>query len=68
VSRRLAGRRGAPASNLREVIDLASHLWDIERRHLLGALSRAEYRQAVAAVRASANRRALLPERRKNDA
>ena len=37
--------------NSRETIELVGKLWDIERRHLLGKLSRAEYRHAVVALR-----------------
>lgn len=36
--------------NLPETIDLVGKLWDIECRHLLGKLTRAEYRRAVVAL------------------
>lgn len=68
MSRVLAGRRLPPAGSLREVIDLVGNLWDIECRHQLGKLSRAEYRQAVAAVRAAASHCPVLPGRRRNEA
>lgn len=57
--------RGSP---LREAIDLVSNLWDIECRHQLGKLSRAEYRQAVAALRGdSGSRCPMLTTRKNND-
>ncbi len=34
----------------RETIELVGKLWDVECRHLLGHLTRAEYRQAVVAL------------------
>ncbi|MCB4359074.1 hypothetical protein [Quatrionicoccus australiensis] len=37
--------------NSRETIDLVGKLWDIECRHLLGKLTRAEYRRTVVALR-----------------
>ncbi len=42
--------------NPRETIDLVGKLWDIERRHLLGKLTRAEYRHAVVALRGDSAR------------
>lgn len=56
--------RGSP---LREAIDLVSNLWDIECRHQLGKLSRAEYRQAVAALRGDSGRGCPTPTTRKNN-
>ena len=35
----------------RETIELVGKLWDVECRHLLGSLTRAEYRHAVVALR-----------------
>lgn len=56
------------ASPLREAIDLVSNLWDIECRHQLGKLSRAEYRQAVAALRGdSGSGCPTLTTRKNND-
>lgn len=40
----------------RETIELVGKLWDIERRHLLGKLTRTEYRHAVAALRGDSAR------------
>ena len=68
MSRGLAGRSRLPAGSLREVIDLVGNLWEIECRHQLGKLSRAEYRQAVAAVRAAASHCPVLPGWRRNGA
>jgi len=42
--------------NSPETIDLVGKLWDIERRHLLGKLTRAEYRHAVVALRGDSAR------------
>ncbi len=42
--------------NSRETIELVSKLWDIECRHLLGKLTRAEYRRAVVALRGDSAR------------
>jgi hypothetical protein len=56
------------ASPLREAIDLVSNLWDIECRHQLGKISRAEYRQAVAALRGDLeNGCPTLTKRKNND-
>lgn len=42
--------------NSRETIDLVGKLWDIECRHLLGKLTRAEYQRAVVALRGDSAR------------
>jgi len=42
--------------NSRETIDLVGKLWDLECRHLLGKLTRAEYRHAVVALRGDSAR------------
>jgi hypothetical protein len=42
--------------NSRETIDLVGKLWDIECRHLLGKLTRAEYRRAIVALRGDSAR------------
>lgn len=42
--------------NSRETIDLVGKLWDIECRHLLGKLTRAEYRRALVALRGDSAR------------
>jgi hypothetical protein len=43
--------------NSRETIDLVGKLWDIECRHLLGKLTRAEYQRAVVALCGDSARR-----------
>jgi hypothetical protein len=40
----------AVASGQREQIELAQRLWEVECRHLLGALPTPQYRQALAAL------------------
>lgn len=69
MSRALAmARQGLPyVGSRREAIDLVSNLWDIECRHQLGKLSRAEYRQAVAALRGDSGRRCPTLTTRKNN-
>lgn len=42
--------------NSSETIDLVGKLWDIECRHLLGKLTRAEYRRALVALRGDSER------------
>jgi len=51
--------------NLPETIDLVGKLWDIECRHLLGKLTRAEYRQAVVALCESARWRSSTANSRR---
>lgn len=42
--------------NSRQTIDLVGKLWDIECRHLLGKLTRADHRRAVVALRGDSAR------------
>lgn len=63
----IAGQGLLYVGSRREAIDLVSNLWDIECRHELGKLSRAEYRQALAALRGDSGRRCPTLTTRKNN-
>ncbi|MFZ2971636.1 MAG: hypothetical protein WA049_03280 [Ferribacterium limneticum] len=51
-----AGGGLSSLGNSRDTIDMVGKLWDIECRHLLGKLTRAEYRRAVVALRGDSAR------------
>ncbi len=67
MNRVMAGQAAAPAGNLREAIDRVSQLWDIECRYLLGQLSRAEYRQALAVLRGDSGRGGAKTRKNKDE-